>query len=56
MGIIVAIVGILITRLENAIHLQPNLRHAVYLLGVLIGLAGIVVYASGMGREKVNSE
>lgn len=52
LGVILAFVGVLVARLRNFIPLQPNYRYPIYFLGILVALAGLAVYASGMGREK----
>jgi drug/metabolite transporter (DMT)-like permease len=50
-GVLVAFVGVFVSRLGNLITLQPAYRYVVYLLGVFIALAGIVVFASGMEKS-----
>jgi drug/metabolite transporter (DMT)-like permease len=50
-GACLAFIGVFVTRLEHFIHLQPTLRFPLYLFGVLISLAGLAVFASGLGKR-----
>jgi drug/metabolite transporter (DMT)-like permease len=52
LGIILALGGVLIARLELFISLKPVFHYPVYFFGVFLALAGLAVYATGMGKEK----
>jgi drug/metabolite transporter (DMT)-like permease len=52
LGVFLAFAGVLVARLEQFITLQPHFRYPVYFLGVLVALAGLAIFASGMGRER----
>jgi drug/metabolite transporter (DMT)-like permease len=52
LGVCLAFVGVLVARLEHFIPLQPSFRNPIYFLGVLVALAGLAVFTSGMSRER----